>query len=587
MNAPLLSDYFIVTPNFCKKEKHFFEKHGGKSIFVGRFMGPIRAVLPFIAGVVRMPYRQFLIADIIAAIAWVPIYMLPGILLGQASQQLPPDVAIKLIFFVILLLLFSWLLYASIKSSIQSCYAWFSHLLNKQIAYLWSFSCHHQRFRSLASLLIDPRFPESHKQFTLALCSIFLFLAFLLLAFGTSFHSVATYVNEPIYYFMRSLRQPTLDKFFIAITELSPRVLCGFWAIVLAVLLFKRNFWTALHWGILGLLNFGLVDIFKYTIQLPRPHGLMHTPAGASFPSGHAVSSVALLGFFAVLTVGNYAVQSWRMLLYGLILFIVFLNLFSRIYLTAHWLTDIIGGVFLGMSLVTGVTLSYRRKRQRNAFSATKLGVIGFVVLFILWGANLIHEYPQQLQNYRLYVAPKSVLDIRDWWQHAKQQKPIYRMNRFGKPIETLNIQWAETLPNIQHHLEKRGWHTLHKAKFLTTLYQLSLRQHDSFTPPFISDNAGEKPALTMLKYYQSTHTLLVLKLWRAHTQFSNGTPLWLGIAHYQKTWHLQFQPLQKSHVVYLASADNLLQKDLQLYRVKRVPLPSAHTAMLLISRSH
>jgi undecaprenyl-diphosphatase len=284
-------------PSLLQKGKAFFDTHGGKSIFFGRFIGPIRAILPFIAGMVLMPSRQFLIADIISAIAWAPIYMLPGILLGQASQQLPPEVASKLIIFDVLLLLFIWLVYSYIKS----CYAWFSRLLDKQVAYLWRFTRNHPKLRTISSLLMDSRYPQSHTQLTLALVCIFSALGFLLVAISVTHHGVATYLNEAIYHLMRSLRQPNLDKFFVVMTELSPRVLSVFWLFLLIVFLIQRNFWTALHWAIVGLLSYGLGDLFKHLLHIARPIGLVKIPLGASFPSGHTVSSVSILGFFAVL----------------------------------------------------------------------------------------------------------------------------------------------------------------------------------------------------------------------------------------------------------------------------------------------
>ena len=557
-------------PQLLKKGEAFFDRHGGKSIFVGRFIGPIRAVLPFIAGMVHMPCRQFFIADIISAIAWAPIYMLPGILLGQASQQLPPEVATKLILFVVLLLLFFWLIYSLIKS----CYAWFSRLLDKQVAYLWRFTRNHPRLGSLSSFLTDPHTPQSHTQLALALLCIFSFIGFLLLAFSVAHHGIVTYFNEPVYYLMRSFRQLTMDKFLVVMTELSPRILFGFWAIILAVLLIKRNFWASLHWGLLGLLSFGLGDIFKAIMHIPRPTGLVQTPPGASFPSGHTVSSVSILGFFAILTALEHPKKWLRILIYSSSTLVIFLILFSRVYLTAHWLSDILGGILLGISIITGLTFSYRRKKQNNAPSIAKLGAIGLVILLVLWGANLLHEYRQQLQNYQLYSPPIPTLDMKNWWLQTKQQKPIYRMNRFGQSVEVLNIQWADKLSSIRHNLEKRGWHLLPKTRLLTTIYHLSLRQHDPAIPLFISANAGKKPALTMAKYFPKTHNLLILKLWSAPTHFSNSTPLWLGLVHYQKTWRLQFQPLKKSHS-YLMPADKLLQKDLQHYQVKSSLYPN------------
>jgi membrane protein DedA with SNARE-associated domain/membrane-associated phospholipid phosphatase len=568
-------------PKLFKKGDAFFNKHGGKSIFIGRFIGPVRAILPFIAGMVHMPYRQFLVADVISAILWAPIYMLPGILLGQASQQLPPEVASKLILFVVLLLLVFWLIYSFIKS----CYAWFIHLLDKQVAYLWHFTRNHPRYRPFSAFLMDPNNPHSHTQLALALVCIFSLLGFLFLAISVAHHGIATYFNEPVYYLMQSLRHPTLDKFFVSITLLSPRVLFIFWVLILGILLLKRNFWASLHWGLAGILCFALGDVFKYIMHIPRPSGLLQTPAGASFPSGHAVSSVSLLGFFSILCAFDRP-KCLRILIYGLTIAVIFLILFSRIYLTAHWLTDILGGVLLGIAIITGLTLSYRRKKDKTNLSTTSFCGIALLILFFIWAVNLFHGYHQQFQAYQIYAPPPSTIELKNWWIQAKQQKPIYRINRFGHPIEILNIQWADELTTIQYNLEKCGWHVLPKTRLLTTLYHIGLRKHDPTAPLFISTNAGEKPTLTMSKYFPNRHTLLVLKLWKTPIRFSNGLPLLVGTVDYRKTWHLQFQPLEKQHPTFLMLASSLLQKDLQAYQTKNVSYSSSHAMVLFIKPS-
>ncbi len=62
--------------------KAFFVKHGGKSVILGRFISPIRQVIPFIAGVVFMPQKRFMYLNICGALLWSISYILVGYYFG-------------------------------------------------------------------------------------------------------------------------------------------------------------------------------------------------------------------------------------------------------------------------------------------------------------------------------------------------------------------------------------------------------------------------------------------------------------------------------------------------------------------------
>jgi membrane protein DedA with SNARE-associated domain len=74
----------------------FFDKHGVSGVFVGRFLGPSRAVVPFIAGVSKMNKTSFFWVNILSAILWAPFYVFPGMLVG-AAFALDKSVAYQLI----------------------------------------------------------------------------------------------------------------------------------------------------------------------------------------------------------------------------------------------------------------------------------------------------------------------------------------------------------------------------------------------------------------------------------------------------------------------------------------------------------
>ena len=69
---------FTRHPGWLDRGHAFFHKWGGMSVFLGRFFGPIRAVIPLAAGMMEMPQRAFWIANIGSAIPWAFIVIGTG-----------------------------------------------------------------------------------------------------------------------------------------------------------------------------------------------------------------------------------------------------------------------------------------------------------------------------------------------------------------------------------------------------------------------------------------------------------------------------------------------------------------------------
>lgn len=79
---------FSRNPDLLPRGIRFFERHGGKSVFIGRFFGPIRAVIPLAAGIMRMARGRFWFANVTSAIVWAPMLLLVGDAVGTAGERL-------------------------------------------------------------------------------------------------------------------------------------------------------------------------------------------------------------------------------------------------------------------------------------------------------------------------------------------------------------------------------------------------------------------------------------------------------------------------------------------------------------------
>lgn len=69
---------FSRRPELRRRGEAFFHRHGGKSVFLARFIGPLRAVVPATAGMIAMPHRKFQAFNVLSAVIWAPLLMSPG-----------------------------------------------------------------------------------------------------------------------------------------------------------------------------------------------------------------------------------------------------------------------------------------------------------------------------------------------------------------------------------------------------------------------------------------------------------------------------------------------------------------------------
>jgi membrane-associated protein len=73
----------LIKREHLERTQAFYEKYGGKTIILARFVPIVRTFAPFVAGIGKMRYRQFFLFNAIGAMAWVLACMLAGFFLGE------------------------------------------------------------------------------------------------------------------------------------------------------------------------------------------------------------------------------------------------------------------------------------------------------------------------------------------------------------------------------------------------------------------------------------------------------------------------------------------------------------------------
>ena len=100
--GPLLSDIwpFRRHPEQLENGISFFEHYGTSSVFIGRFFGPLRAIIPLAAGMLHMPPRRFYAANVLSAMIWAPALVLSGDLLAHSLGA--ENLATKILYVTVL-----------------------------------------------------------------------------------------------------------------------------------------------------------------------------------------------------------------------------------------------------------------------------------------------------------------------------------------------------------------------------------------------------------------------------------------------------------------------------------------------------
>ena len=81
-------DSFFFRRSHLQRAHEFYEKYGGKTVIVARFVPIIRTFCPPVAGAAQMPYSRYLVYDICGGVVWVGSMILGGYFLGRSVPNI-------------------------------------------------------------------------------------------------------------------------------------------------------------------------------------------------------------------------------------------------------------------------------------------------------------------------------------------------------------------------------------------------------------------------------------------------------------------------------------------------------------------
>ncbi len=522
---------FSAYPGLIEQGEGFVHRHGGKSVMLGRFIGPLRPIVPAIAGMLAMPRSRFLLVNIVSACIWAPLYLLPGYLFGL-SVNLASEFAGR---FLLLLALIAGVIWF-IVFILRQLFLWLVPYADRLSCRLLHWSQRHPFAGEIPATLVNP---DHHEIRGLSLLTLLLVTSsglFILLEQAVHvplFSNIGLLIQNALL----ELHNPPFEIIMSALTRLAdpiPALLSASITLLWLLLDQRRR-----HKLMIGHLL--AVPIFPLLLML-----LPIDPIRLFSPT--AILTLSLYGFLLIALAGDMTAR-WRLRFYASGASLIMLLMFARFYLGQITLLQIFTELSLSVIWVSALGIAYRRHSMAHKPERAPYKLLA-ILLLVLGLYPLFHwPPPPQIAAVKHDVRMKKGYWLRQGWETlARYRDDLRDRHRFP-----MNLQWADSLSHIQQQLARQGWHLVQRK---TSRYLNWLKSDTPVTqlPILPHVHKGRYETLSMVKYIDTDKRILIIRLWPTAIYISsaknNDTLLWLGTLS-------RLKPVMHFGIRYLQTAKN------------------------------
>jgi len=513
---------FARFPKMLERGRQYFQVHGPKSVVIGRFIGPLRPVIPVTAGMLGLEPRRFLLVDIPACIAWTPAYLIPGMLFGaslEVASEYAGRMSLVLIIAVVVLWLTWWVIWTAYEFLASRSARWLRHFIR------WL--RRHPLFRRIAGPLLDSNQPEVLSITMMGLLLVVLFWGMVIMLFLSPFSATPQSIDQAVQAYALALRNHIADPLMIALTQLSRlSVLIPTSMAVLLWLIGAGRKKAALHW--LVAMGGGVV------LQVLIGWALRSTPllneAGVNQqydPSAALTLVTVVLGYFAVMIARELKrrKRKWPYVITGLLLSLLVL---SRLYLGLDWLSGALVGVALGMAWTFVVGIAYRQRAMR-AFSGTAASLIFFGMLATTFAWQVEQNLESDIAALKVPLLQREIA-AQKWWQSEWQSLPRERTPLKTVAAREFNFQYAGNPEGLASVLAAFGWQEAAPANWRWTILSMNPKPSEQTLPPLKRDYLGRADTLLLHRLGGDPKAQETLRIWDSGVRLQpTGEAVFLG----------------------------------------------------------
>lgn len=492
----------------------FFDRHGGKSILVGRFVPGIKTVVPVIAGMAGMDVVRFGVVNVVSAVVWALAHILPGAGLARGLAAYGGFDARMVVAAGIVLLLLALLYHAFVlawRTVAPPLARWRTRRLAKVGAGTGWPSRLLRRILSTDANLVG--------RSLVGLVAAVAVGVFATLVADLLFDPELRAADQAVFNYLQSVRTDAGMHVVTAVTMAADGfVLTGLTLVVLAWLASRRRFGLACVFaGATGATSL-FVPAIKSIIQRPRPTALYSGAESFSFPSGHATQSSVFLGILAVILASNLPPRH-RPKVFAAAAVGAMCVAFTRLYLGAHWLSDVAAGLSFGTLVTTVFAAStWRVDRSVRARSLAFLLAASFLPLYTV---HMARSYDTWLAAYAPSPSRPSLTQA-EWLAGGWRSVGDRRMTLGGDEAGRLVVQTDLPPDALAERLAGLGWSRVAVGGVMDTIVPTTAPLAERPASPLLHDGRPARQAFA--RYGSDRNEREVVTFWPAFAEASGGS---------------------------------------------------------------
>lgn len=398
------------------------------------------------------------------------------------------------------------------------------------------------------------RFTKEHKYGLYLTIGIIFTLFFVYLFFGI----LRDYIGQEnlvqfdlrVLNLFKFLRTEKLNYQALFVTYLAKGEVITVGVIILSLILILQKNWRFLNALLISVLGGELfVWIIKNTIDRPRPPliNALVTETSYSFPSGHTFVSIAFYGLLVYFIIQSEKNKFLKIISFIIGIFIIFLVGLSRIYLGAHWPSDVLASFAAGAAWLSVIITSLKIRKEftppkKIDFKFKKITIfVSSLFLILVWFIFIVGFYiTHPLQIKKEQPTPKEYLKKTEINNKLFENLPKISETMTGLPAEPINIIIVGNKDTINYVFTQSGWYLLDGPsiksynKIITSLIGKKSYPQTPGLPVFWNTQPSE------FAYGKPTNPNSIsarehIHFWETNFVTPDGQDIWVGTAHFDE----------------------------------------------------